>query len=80
MTLPPAPEALLELVLCGCVRNCKCARETDCPAQNLASVAISVRIPTTTCGKKEPRTAKATKNLEIMPSKTANFQQENVKM
>ena len=52
MSLPPAPEAVLELILCGCSGTVH-ARQMLCPVQNLASAGMHVRILTTTCGRTE---------------------------
>jgi hypothetical protein len=65
MSLPPAPEALLELILCGCTGNCSTghcihARGMVCLLQMHVSVAINVKIPTM-CGKTTAQTLKGMK-------------------
>ena len=69
MSLPPAPEALLELILCGCTTDCttgQCrCKEMAYPVQNYASAAKNMTILTTTSGKKDLRTVKARRTVRL---------------
>jgi len=69
MSLPPAPEALLELILYGCTidcipGHCRCKRNGASFAE-LYQCGEKCDNPTTTCGRKDLRTVKERKNVRL---------------